>query len=281
MHTEIKKTYRWGFALTEQDLRRTVQVAHDSLKKVPGEGTPNFSVQIKLKDGSIVNTTIFDDVFILENSGEKLIQAVGLHWKLGTDEAPHKIDIEFRVGSKNEDSWNSIVYSVYGTTRDWAFITAAEIDERVKRTKLIAWEAVLSSKWIFPILIFLTTFGMAGISMYYTPQDQYHVALEKLYISGQLKDPIVALIKLEQLRSERNPIAGFVPVICMYTSMGELFAILFYVLPKISPSYNFCWGDYLQKYARSRQLRSAFWTLVVLATVISIVANYFSKKLGI
>lgn len=281
MHTEIKKSYRWGFALTEQDLRRTAQVALDSLNKISGNESADFSMRIKLKDGSVVNASAFEDLFALENSGAKLIHEVGLSWKLGEGDASHKVDIDFKNGAENEESWTSISYCVYGATRDWAFVTASEIDERVKRTKLISWQHLFASKWMTAVGMIVATFATLILMTYFTPQEQYHVTLEKLYQSGELKDPIVALIKLEQLKSERNPSSAMYPMLATYAVLGLLFALLFWVMPKISPSYNFCWGDYLQVYERSRRLRSAFWTLVVVATLVSIAANYFSKKLGI
>lgn len=281
MHTEITKNYRWGFALTEQDLRRTAQVAHDSFNKISGGGSPDFSMRIKLKDGSIVNTTTFDDLFALENSGDKLIHEISLHWELVDNEVTQKIGIEYQNGAENIGSWTSISYIVYGATRDWAFVTASEIDERVKRTKLISWQSIFASKWVLMVWMLIGMFATLILATYLAPREQYHVELERLYASGQIKDPIVALIKLEQMKSQRNLSVTIYPLIAMYAMMGILFATLVWVMPRISPGYNFCWGDYMQVYERSKRLRSAIWTLIVLATLVSIAANFFSKKLGI
>ena len=281
MHTEITKNYRWGFALTEQDLRRTAQVAHDSFNKISGGGSPDFSMRIKLKDGSIVNTTTFDDLFALENSGDKLIHEISLHWELVDNEVTQKIGIEYQNGAENIVSWTSISYIVYGATRDWAFVTASEIDERVKRTKLISWQSIFASKWVLMVWMLIGMFATLILATYLAPREQYHVELERLYASGQIKDPIVALIKLEQMKSQRNLSVTIYPLIAMYAMMGILFATLVWVMPRISPGYNFCWGDYMQVYERSKRLRSAIWTLIVLATLVSIAANFFSKKLGI
>lgn len=283
MHTEISKTYRWGFTLIEQDLRRTIQVVADSLGKVSDAISPAFSAKVRLKDGSVVDITQVEDIFALENSGEKSIHAVSLHWQLCSkdNEPTHQVDVEFQNGGANEKNWNSITYRVSGPTRGWAFVTASEIDERIKRTKQLAWEGIFASKWIFSVTMMLATFTAFLLIAYLTPQEQYHVALERLYKAGELKDPIDALIRLEQLKSERNPYTAVYPILGTYGVIGGLGLLFGWLLPKISPGYNFCWGDYTQKYEKTKRLRTAFWTLVVLATIVSVAANFLSKKLGI
>lgn len=283
MHTEISKTYRWGFTLIEQDLRRTIQVVADSLGKVSDAISPTFSAKVRLKDGSVVDITQVEDIFALENSGEKLIHAVSLHWQRcpKDNEPTHEVDVEFLNATTNEKNWNSISYRVFGPTRDWAFVTASEIDERIKRTKQLAWQGIFASKWIFTIIMMMATFAALLLTTYLTPQEQYHVALERLYKAGEIKDPIDALIRLERLKSEQNPYTTMYPIFGTYGVIVGLALLFGWLLPKISPGYNFCWGDYTQKYEKTKRLRTTFWTLVVLATIVSVAANFLSKKLGI
>ena len=283
MKTEIIKSYSWGFALTEQDLRRIVQVVLDSFGKIHNASPPKFTINLKLKDGSVVNAVELEDVFLLENSGEKTINAVGLHWELGLDgENPtQKVDIDFQNGTENKKNWDSVSYLVLGSTRDWAFVTASEIDERLKRTKQIAWESIFAKKWIFSALMLLFTFIVLLTSAYFTPQDQYHITLDKMYGAGQLKDPIDALIVLERLKAEKSHMTAIYPILVTYIVLGGLIAIFTWVLPKVSPSYNFCWGDYTIKYEKTKKLRTAFWTLIVIGLIVAITANFLSKKIGI
>lgn len=78
MKTEVVKTYKHGFLLSEIELRRLIQTCNDHLEKIvkPKEFFAKFSTT--LKDGSILETENIEDIFQLENTGNKCIKGIKL-----------------------------------------------------------------------------------------------------------------------------------------------------------------------------------------------------------
>lgn len=281
MRTEITKTYSWGFVATEQDFRRLIQTATDHLLKPAGATLEPTKYTIKLKDGAIVETATLDDIFQIENIGNKLIREISTELSSTHPGGRCAIKVDLVDGSANEKNWDSASYTVSGDTRDWAFVAASELDERLRRMKVLAWEAIFASRWT---TLLAMIFGMVlalVASIYFKPPDNIHVQLEAMYKAGTLSNATEALIALEKLKANRSEIEILMPLISMWVTTAVLFFGISYLLPRLSPSYNFCWGEYSTYYEKRVRLRTAVFTLVVLSLVVSIVANYVSKKLGI
>ena len=115
----------------------------------------------------------------------------------------------------------------------------------------------------------------------FKPPDKTHVELETMYKAGKLSNATEALIALERIKANRPEIDLLLPLMSMWVVMAIMFFGAAYLLPRLSPSYNFCWGEYTTYYEKRVRLRTAVFTLVVVALVVSIVANFVSKKLGI
>ena len=281
MRTEITKTYSWGFVATEQDFRRLIQTATDHLLKPVGAALEPSRYTVKLKDGAIVETATLDDIFQIENIGNKLIREISTELSSTHPVGRCAIQVDLVDGAANEKSWNSATYTVSGDTRDWAFVAAAELDERLKRMRVFAWEAIFASK-LTTLLAMLAAMVMALVgASYFKPPDKTHVELETMYKAGKLSNATEALIALERIKANRSEIDLLLPLMSMWVVMAIVFFGAAYLLPRLSPSYNFCWGEYTTYYEKRVRLRTAVFTLVVVALVVSIVANFVSKKLGI
>lgn len=281
MRTEIKKSFSWGFVATEQDFRRLIQTANDQLLKPAGSVLSDGKYTVKLKDGSVIETNILDDIFLLENVGNKLIQEVSCNFASTHPNGTCTITVELRDGSINEKKWDSASYLVSGDTRDWAFVAASELDERLRRMKVVAWESILAKRSAFALIYFVSMMVAMFGSVYFVKLDTVHLQLQDLYAAGELANPIEAIIALERIKANRSPTEALMP---MFYILGMLSIVFFgggYVLSKISPSYNFCWGEYNTQYSKRIRIRNAVFTLVVLSLIISIFANFISKKLGI
>lgn len=281
MRTEISKSFSWGFVATEQDFRRLIQTAVDHLLKPSGAALANSKYEVKLKDGSVFETAALDDVFQLENAGNKLIREVSCHLSSDHPGGRCTIDLELKDGAANEKNWDSAAYRVSGDTRDWAFVAASELDERLKRMKVVAWEAIFAKKWTAMLVMFVAMIiALVGAS-YLKPPDTTHAQLQVLYSAGKLANPIEAIIALERIKATRSEIEIMLPVLAMW---AVLFIVFFgggFLLPRLSPSYNFCWGEYTAQYGKRIRLRNALFSLVVLSLAVSVLANFVSKKLGI
>lgn len=281
MRTEISKAYRWGFVATEQDLRRLIQTAIDHLEKPTGAVLDACRYVVKLKDGAIVETAAIDDVFQIENIGNKLIREVSAELSAVHPGGRCAIHVALIDGASNEKSWNSATYAVTGDTRDWAFVAASELEERLKRMKTIAWESIFAQKWTSMLIMVLVMIAGLVAATYFGPPQNAHLELEAMYKSGSIPNATEAIIALEKIKASRSKLDPLQPLLIMWGVVVCTLLVGAYLLPRLSPSYNFCWGEYTAYYEKRTRLRTALLTLVGLSLVVSVVANFISKKLGI
>ena len=278
MKTEVTRNYKWGFILSEQELRRISQTCHDHLKKnVPD---PKIQIEAVLRDGSVIEGNTIDEILTLENAGSKRIQRVSLTYDDGQEVNDWKIFLVFEDAEKNPRSWTSIFTEVTGKSRDWAFLAAADIEERIKKIKSIAPAYIIENRWfaIVPValsmLIFLTAFF--SFAMNTTAADKLDVAYE----NGTIKDPIEAMIFLERAKQESFTAAQFLPLLALsmllpyalFFGLGKLVGIL-------APSYNFYWGDYIAYLDRRKSAQNIIWTVVILGVIVSIISAYILRFL--
>jgi len=278
MRTEITRSYKWGFLLPEQELRRIIQAATEHGSKAIDGGEFRLSVQTVLRDGSIIESSSADEVFTLENNGSRRITGVHVTVAPKVESDDWVIHVGFEDGSVNEKSWESASLHIVGASRDWAFVTASDLEERMRRVRLVSFDAIFGSRSsiiIVPVLFV----GSMLLSTNFV-QHNSHLLLQKQYESGQLHNPIEALIALEKIKNAQElwtfPLMmGFITIVPI-----AIFVCLAKLLPLIRPSYNFYWSDYCAQYDRRRQIRRSVWTVVILGFVVSVAAAMFSKKIG-
>jgi hypothetical protein len=281
MKTEITKTYKSGFVLTEQELRRIIQASTEHAEKVSGGQEFSLGLVATLKDGSIIEFDKTDDLFSLENAGAKKVQKVSIKLASLDINVPWEISVLFQDGALNQKDWTSISLQITGSSRDWAFVTASDLEDRIKRTKAISFEALFSSKFTIMWVMMLSVVTMSILTSQFTPGKKSHVLLQQQYSAGQLHDPIQALIALERIKNERTVISELLPLLIGFGAPFLGIVLISFVAPRLSPSYNFCWGDYVAYYERRKQIQMIFWTVIVLGLIVAIAANFFSKKLGL
>lgn len=281
MKTEICRTYKSGFVLTEQELRRLIQAATEHAEKVSNGQAFKFSLEATLKDGSIIHFDKTDDLFGLENAGQKKVQKISISLNELSAESPWDISVVFQDAAVNEKDWTSISIKIIGNSRDWAFVTASDLEDRIKRIKAISFEAFFSGRWSVMWIMMLSCVSMIIVTAQFTPINQTHLLLQQQYDSGLIRDPIQAIIALEKIRNSRSLFGVLMPMLGGFVAPAVCILIFSFIAPRVSPSYNFCWGDYIAYYERRRQIQTVIWTVVVLGLIVAIAANFFSKKLGI
>jgi hypothetical protein len=279
MRTEISKTYKSGFVLSEQELRRIIQACVDHASKITS-GAPELAIEATLNDGAIIDFDKTDDLFTLENAGTKRIQKISIKLSGSVDNAPWSISVLFQDGVLNKKDWTSISFIILGTSRDWAFVTASDLEDRIKRIKAVSFEALLSNKWAVIWVMVASMVLMVFLTAQFSPSRNTHILLQKQYDAGQLHDPIQALIALERIKNEQSMLNELWPMLASFTLPLMLLGSST-VASKISPSYNFYWGDYVGYYDRRRQFQKVIWTVVILGLLVAVAANFVSKKLGI
>jgi hypothetical protein len=279
MRTEIVKKFRWGFVLGEPELRRVLKRMIEAGAKEQNGVEPTYHARAVLKDGTVIDTQNVDEVFQLENGGMRAIQKVELATAASPPASDWSIGVTFQDGNSNIKSWESVQMEISSASRDWAFVTAADLEDSIRRTKILAWDPLQTSRLATFITLIVGMLLITWISPYLGMSSTTDVQLKERYEAGEFKDAIEALIFIESRKAESlKTVQWFMPL---------LFAIPFIVgwvfvrcMMFLRPSYNFYWGDYITKYDRQKKFGNAVWTLVVLGIVVSVAANFFSKKLG-
>jgi hypothetical protein len=132
--TEVSKSFKWGFLLSEQEIRRIIQACQDHISKLDLDCTHHL-ISARLHDGSIVESTDISELLSLENNGSKAVRQLKVVFDDGKEKSDRRIEVQYQDGLANPDGWTSVNYRIAGPSRDWAFLAASEIEERVRRTK--------------------------------------------------------------------------------------------------------------------------------------------------
>ena len=278
MRTEVSKAFNWGFLLTEQELRRTFTACREHAEKLGGQPDPDISV--KLKDGSLVEVKDLDQVLSLENAGSKAIKRLSIAFKDGADPNQWQVKVEFLDGFSNTENWNSVRFQVVGASRDLVFLAAAELEERLKKTRIVSWPYLASRRWLgslIPMLVLIVVMPFF-VDNLGTESDALF-QLEEAYQGGSVENATEALIFFERAKQEGR---GFRFSLMLASIMVVPFVIVFggaYVLSWLFPAYNFYLGDYVAYYDKRRSISRIVWGVFVLGVVASLIAGLMLQHL--
>jgi hypothetical protein len=271
MRTDIEKSYQWGFVLSEQDLRRIVQTCHEHAEKLGG--TARQQVTAKLRDGSVVEGRSVDDVLSLENGGQKALTRLDISYDDGSDPPKSLVSVTYQDGFLNPKNWQSIVTRIVGESRDAVFVAAADLDERIKKTRSRAWPYLTTRPWFLFVPLIFAMLLVSILSDFTSPQAAALNALEAEFRAGRLSNPIEAMIFFERAKAQRSLIqSALLPAIVFGLPLG-VFGLVQWVLSKWSLSYVFYWGDAIALFDKRKNMVRGFWTIVVLGIVVSIIAG--------
>lgn len=293
MRSEAKKSFQQGFELTEQELRRIYDVMSQQISRVVN--SPKSSFEIKFRNGVISEPLTLDEIFQLENIGSGAIERLQVQISDGADKPEYSIKIEFiNTASEAESGTDSIKYTVIGSDNNWVFVTSSQIEERISRVKRFAFNRLLKLEGgigiltIFPLIAMLipiiTIFSRIGNVELSTSQKID--AIELQWQNGTLKDPVEVMIALERMQNERNNPDLFSTKGFFFPMIISIVGIVLLVIALVSssyffPSHVFLWGDYVRFIQKRKATGSFIYGGIVLAIIVSILANYLSVLLGI
>lgn len=298
MRSELSRRLSHGFVLTEQELRRILDLVLEQFKKVGLQGAPVVGLLVKHRNGAITNPSNLDEIVSHENFGSSAVERLELEVSDKGDAPSTHIHVSFTAWGPGDDDEAGVGYRIHGLERDWVFITGSLLDERIAKVKRFAIRGFREALMLLMtggLLLYMgmTFYGMASRAAARSSTTVVDT-LEARWKAGELKDPIEAIVLLERDRKAQEDAAlqGFrggwpfavsalfaVSAILAIGSISyprQTYALVFYFYPP----YNFCWGEYLEKFKR-RQARARFlMVVVVLALIITIAGNYVSRRLG-
>jgi hypothetical protein len=281
MQTEVVKFFKRGFVLSEQELRRIYQSCIDNCKK-SGCDAPRHVTEIKMEDGAVLKSDDIEEILLLENSGSKKITRLKLEFDDGSSDPTWSIKVSFCDVSNESNTSTSVTLDVKSSSRDWAFITAAELEERLKKISIISWNNMLSKKWMSSVAMILMMVVMFGSMIFFTDidsQPQAGQALQESYDSGAIKDPIEAIIFIENFRVENRPSIVNILMPMLYSTVGIFTVFLFFlfILPRMRYDYNFYWGDHISIFDKQKSRIKAITGFIVFGVFASLIAGWIQQ----
>lgn len=123
------ESYNWSIVVDEKELRRLDEIIKDAFRDSQ-EITLKYN--IKCADGSLIETDDINEVVSEENPKNRQIEYIAAN----TENPNSSKKLYISLGKKYSSSEKSVSYSISGDTRDWVYLTASKIEERVKNLKI-------------------------------------------------------------------------------------------------------------------------------------------------
>jgi len=167
LFVKSSKTFKYGFVLDEQEIRRMAGLIQEQIKKA-GFDQPQLKYYITFKNGTFAEVDNLDYVVGQENSGSSEISYLGLaSQNLPFSVNPEtdfnsellSIKVEFENIDITDSSNRPIRYSIRGTDKDWVMVSSSLIQERIEKNKRKTWTIRNSvffpifNSWIFLLLL--------------------------------------------------------------------------------------------------------------------------------
>jgi hypothetical protein len=288
MPTEARKTFRQGFVLSEQELRRLVDTAVEQARKAL-HGDPIVLLRARFRNGTVTECGSVEELLTLENIGPRQIVRLEILVDDGGESTHTEPAVSISVRLANlaeEDDWiGSVAYSIRGGQRDWVLVTASELEDRIERIKCFGAHSFLDGhrSTYRPVMAFVLLLGMFGL-FHVISSSSPPLHVKDAVESGQQLDAARAVALLEQDLRERDVfpqlmflrwVVGF-PVIfmvCLYLVVS--------VARYLHPSYVFAWSDYARVYQRKLSVRNYVYVGIGLTLLVTVVGDMLAAKLGL
>lgn len=244
------------------------------------EGSVDYQYAAKLRDGSIHEYDDINDILQLENFGVRSITEISLSLRRSSTTAlARTIDLEFKNGNLDPESWTSMKLAVIGDSRDWVSATAADLEDRIGRIKQISWQYVISRPWFFliPLIVGISIipFILVNLPIGVDTVDRLS-ELERFYSEGQISNGVEAIIFIERysIENEQKPMVRIVTLVSSAFGVPIALVLLVALLaPKIFHPYVFYWGDQRDEVDKWRSVIKIIWVTLVLGVVASLIAG--------
>lgn len=290
LYVESAKNYIQGFILKEQDFRKIVSLTNEQFYK---EGVNNvvWNFFVGFKNGAVAKTNDINEVLTLENEGQKQITSLRIEAN-GTkvQESDYTVSIDFNL-LNNRYIKQPIQLIVKGLSRDWVFLTTAELDEKINKLKRTTWPPIslragdsfillfLPLSMLF-FLIFPSSPSVSSIDRYERQMEGVNNIVEK-YNTDSTYSQVGLIIDLERNRlKEYIPEQSFVfknfslSTVIIFFALFMLFMLSLAVGSWFQIPYAFYWGEYMETFDRRERIKNYVLSTVIVGGIISIVTNF-------
>jgi hypothetical protein len=167
MKTEIKPRIKSGFFLNEIELIRIKDAQNEQIKKINNNVDAEFNFEVKYKNGAISNPSSISDILNEENDGSKSIIRLKMEARQQIQNGA-EVHIQFSDVSHQENSDEvPISYLIQSNDKDWTFVSASTIEERISKVKSGKIAEFFSLDKLLPAAMAAFTLAMMAFLMFY------------------------------------------------------------------------------------------------------------------
>ncbi|MUH35888.1 hypothetical protein D9O36_08555 [Zobellia amurskyensis] len=293
---ESSKTYKQGFLLKEQDIRRIISLSKDQFSKISSEKV-EYKFTLQYFNGAVANTDNIESVLKQENEGSSSIVRLDIQANQKTDGEDAFIGIYFRdIENDDESGFKPVKHIIKGQSRDWVFVTSSLIEERIVKIKKRGFKfSSIFGKFFSPIFMLI----FMGALFSSTPnvaenrtskQLELIKNIEKKWKANEITDPIEVIIQIEKNKnSESVTVTNIFSELFLSKNflliIGITILIIFflYFYTKFSPRFNFYWGGYIEKYDKKESTRKLvlglFFGTIILGVIINLLSSFIWEKI--
>ena len=282
MKTEVKPKIKSAFKLDDTEITRIKDAMNDQIKKNSGSDA-NFKYEVKYNNGVIAEHTAIGDITSEENFGSKSVRRVSLQAESVSD-PDTKIIVNFSDISFDDDKDDyPISYEVYSSDKDWTFVTASIVDERIEKIRRNAFINLLLGgiRPEFFLFTMMRVFGaFISVSLAMKSPAEALAQIDAARLSS--KDVFEYVYKIDRIQASRNTYYQRSPDWLMLATLVMMMAVFFIGrIKKIFPMYVFYWGDRVKSYDFRVGVIKVVLGSVGLAFLVGIITNFFYDWSGL
>jgi hypothetical protein len=129
MRTELKKSFEYGFVLTDQELQRIHGELVQRMSKVSTTFTTTY--ELKFENEVVAQRSSLQEVLSESNGGVWMIRALTI---IVTDQSQGKDPLQISLTFQAKKS-DSISYAILGDDQDWVYLTGIKLEEGIEAVK--------------------------------------------------------------------------------------------------------------------------------------------------
>lgn len=131
LKVDKSESFKWAIVVDEKNLRRLDETIKSIMNQNVTEKNINLTYHIQCSDGSKVETDDINEVVNEENLKTHSIDGI----KIIASSTDRANSIEISLGDKGIFQTTSIIYSITGDSREWVYLAASKIEERIENLR--------------------------------------------------------------------------------------------------------------------------------------------------
>ncbi len=291
--SHIIKDFPGPFILEKSKLDRLITVIRECVGSSPDL---RESIEVRHKDGAIVQVELPEKVYNLHNSGRKEITKIQFTFSIDSKDS-HDSTREVHASFSGDHGKGRITIIVSDNDSRWVSETFSRVEEQIERclkkdfmNQLAA--SHLTSQLALPLLslillVFTTVFMVEETDlrnhMWLTNADMKEISSE-LETSTTLSQEQYLTIVTRQLKNiilQRNAAQykSTWPAVFVVIPILLAIGVFIYLITKCYPSAVFLWGDREEWYKTLEKRRNVLWNTVLGGFMVGILAGLFLSGL--